>query len=457
MTSNLIILSTGSAQLNEASPSVSMESSPSSTQSSQTETSPTIPMRSFQKDPTSSFYEDELIVRFRSSVEDSLKQQILAENKAVILHTGQHNRFLVKVAPTEREQILSTLQADPNVEYAVYNQVGHANESSGVGYGSVAQMTCYPNDFYYCYGYYGDHQWGLYGIYAPQAWIYKQSSSSIKIAVLDSGVDYNSYDLNNNKVIKGRDFIGQDNNPMDENPGSHGTAIAGIAAANTSNSYGMAGVNWYAKIVAIRTAPGYTGEADPYFFAEGIYEAVDVHRAHVINISYSFSEDNPDLRHAVDYATTDGEAIIVASTNQTISYPINPSSCFMEFPAAYFRVISVAAIDDSSQLYSGCTGNVKNGVNYQPIQVAAPGKNIISLVKNTPASVAFYSGTSFAAPHVAGVAAFLRSCTSRTNTVYDIILGAYDLGSLGWDSKFGFGRLDMYSSLLRARNRDECL
>ena len=464
LTSNLIILATGSAQLNEATPSVSPEPSPFVAQTNQTAFLASTPTRSFKKDPTGSFYEDELIVHFKSNVTASQKQELLLQ-AGKILYEGRSKSFLLKVDPVQRDRIFAALKAHSNVEYVSYNTVGHANEGGGgAPAGGGGSSSCSPNDPYYCYFYsnIGVKQWGLTKIEAPTAWLFNKGSSSVKIAVLDSGVDYNRVDLNGGKVIKGVDLIPEpnDNDPMDESSISHGTAVAGVAAANTNNAQGIAGVDWYAKIVAIRTSPGYLGNSDPYFFAEGIYRAVDDHHAQVINISYSFADDVPDLRNAVEYAQTDGGAIIVASAYYPPGgglYPANPSACFMEFPAAYFGVISVVATDEGNNLAYGCTGNVKGGTAYQPIQIAAPGRNIISLIRGSD-QVALYNGTSVAAPHVAGVASVLRSCTSesKTDAVYDIILGAYDVGTPGWDNKFGFGVLNMNKSLERARLRGDC-
>jgi len=99
------------------------------------------------------------------------------------------------------------------------------------GLGFYADYT--PNDPYW------NQQWGPKKIYTPEAWDYQKGSTSIIVAVLDSGVDYNHEDLAG-RVIKGYDFVNDDGDPMDDN--GHGTHVAGITGAIMDNNKGIAGV-----------------------------------------------------------------------------------------------------------------------------------------------------------------------------------------------------------------------
>ena len=119
----------------------------------------------------------------------------------------------------------------------------------------------------------------------------------------------------------------------------------------------------------------------------------------------------------------------------------------MGFPAAYFGVISVAATQQTNGWWSGCTGNVKSGVTYQGIQVTAPGYDIYTLKMNN--GVGYASGTSFASALVSGVASVLVSCTDPTTAVYDLLLGSDDYGSTGWDTTYGYGKVNLFKALDR--------
>ena len=218
----------------------------------------------------------------------------------------------------------------------------------------------------------------------------------------------------------------------------HGTEVAGIIGALTDNVLGIAGINWGTKIVVIRVATN-RGQASEFDVAEGIFDALD-RGVYVINISIAFPNDNLTLRNAIQ--ATSGRVIVVAAVKNSTT-----TGCFMGFPAAYFGVISVAATNQNDVWSSGCTGNIKDGVRYQGLQLTAPGRDIYTLRMNN--GLGYDSGTSFSAAFVSGVASILMDCISPTDTSFDLILGSDDLGSPGWDITYGYGRLNLYKALLR--------
>jgi subtilisin family serine protease len=109
--------------------------------------------------------------------------------------------------------------------------------------------------------------------------------------------------------------------------------------------------------------------------------------------------------------------------------------------------MSVAATEMDYTWYSGCTGNVKGGTTYQGIQLVAPGRLIYTL--RMGGYVGYGNGTSMAAPIVSGVASILVTCTDPTTAEYDLLLGADDMGSRGWDSTYGYGKVNLLQSLQR--------
>ena len=436
LASNLTMVATGSAVLNSATESADILGGESTSSTTQNSNSPT---RTFKVDPTGSFIEDELVVKFKKDLPQNAKEGILSSHQASTLKEGRSEATLIKVDPSKRETVLRALAKNPKVEYVHENQVGYVQEGGGGG-------GCFPSDYYYCNG---SYQWGIKNVNVAAGWNYNKGSSSTKVAVIDTGVDYKHYDLGLSgsgagKVIKGGDFVGavNDYDPMDEdyyNIG-HGTLVADVLGAITNNGSAIAGVNWYTKIIAIRVANN-RQESTEYDVAEGIYDAVN-RGAQVINISLALPNDNPTLKNAVNVALSYNKIIVASVFGNTSTI-----SCFMGFPAAYFGVISVAATEQDNTWWSGCTGNVKNSKTYQGIQVVAPGRDIFTLRMNS--GIGYSSGTSLATPIVSGIASILVSCTDPTTAKYDLIFGADDLGSAGWDSTYGYGKVNLFKALDR--------
>ncbi|WP_322798287.1 S8 family serine peptidase [Thermoflexus sp.] len=301
------------------------------------------------------------------------------------------------------------------------------------------RIAATPNDPYY-----GSYQWNLPRIRAPQAWDLTTGSSSVWIAVIDTGVDYTHPDLSSSRIWLGYDFVNNDPDPMDDE--GHGTHVAGIAGANTNNSVGIAGVCWHCDLLAVKVldqeGSGYDTDV-----ADGIRYAVDWGAAHgkrtIINLSLGGSYPSSALADAVSYARSRGALLVAAAGNRNTSAPF--------YPAAYPGVIGVSATNSSDQRAS-----FSNYGSY--VDIAAPG---VSILSTYPSNVYPYgylylwaSGTSMAAPHVAGVAGLVwsRRPTLTPDGVCDLLLStADDLGVAGRDDFFGYGRLDAYEAVWAAQ------
>ena len=253
--------------------------------------------------------------------------------------------------------------------------------------------------------------------------------AGIKVAILDTGIDYTHEDLAAN-YRGGYDFVFNDNDPYDDSYFGHGTHVAGIVAA-AENGIGVIGVAPEAELLAVKVLDGGGfGTADRII--AGIEWAV-LQGADIINLSIQ-GRHSQGLRDACDAAYEAGVLIVAAGGNSLAGGgPV-------KYPAAYDSVIAVTATDPSDLPgYFAPVGNA--------LELAAPGVDILSTVAR--GGYDYLSGTSQAAPHVTGAAAlYLAFNTEDVNgdgvvnhkDVRQLLQStATDLGDAGKDPIFGYG------------------
>ena len=326
-----------------------------------------------------------------------------------------------KLDRVEAETLMRQLAADPNVEYVEVDR--------------LLQAVLTPNDPRYA------EQWGYQdsdaGIRADEAWD-SATGSGVVVAVLDTGITVHS-DLNGN-VIAGFDFVsdaaaardgdGRDSNPADQgdwyNAGEcgqpvgsssswHGTHVAGTVAALTNNAVGVAGTAFNARIQPVRVLAKCGGSisdiADAITWASGGTVSgapANANPAEVINLSLGGGGScSATMQTAINGAVGRGTTLAIAAGNSNGNTAnFTPANCN--------NVIAVASITS--------TGQRSSFSNYGAlIDIAAPGSSILSTLNagtTTPGaeSYATYSGTSMAAPHVAGVIALLQSVSATPKT-----------------------------------------
>ncbi len=270
------------------------------------------------------------------------------------------------------------------------------------------QLTATPNDANYA------NQWALENtndadIDASQAWNYG-TTSSVVVAVIDTGVDYTHTDLaaniwtNTREIagngvdddrngyaddIRGWNFVTETNNPMDDN--GHGTHVAGTIGAVGNNGIGISGLAWNIKIMALKFM-----DANGSGMLSDAVAAIDyarVNGAKIINASWGGGGFSTALQSAITRFQNAGGIFVAAAGNEGANNATTAS-----YPANYAGVISVAASTSSDTLASFSN----YGTN---VDIAAPGQNILSTIPGN--RYASYSGTSMAAPHVAGALALL--------------------------------------------------
>ncbi|MFE1244996.1 S8 family peptidase [Fictibacillus sp. NPDC058756] len=310
----------------------------------------------------------EIIVKFKDGVSDSKAKSIAFKAKDEVKEKG--SKFhVIKVKEGTVEEAIAEYEMSGDVEYAEPNYTYH--------------ISWTPNDTYFSNGV----QWAPQKVSAQSAWDITRGSSSVKVAILDTGVDYNHPDLAGG-VIKGYDYVDNDWDPMDRH--DHGTHAAGIAAATTNNARGIAGMAPNVMIYAVRVLDA-NGSGSLDDIANGIYHAVD-NGAKVVSMSLGGPSGSTSLQNAVNYATSKGAVVVAAAGNENTSAP--------SYPAYYSGAIAVAATDRND--------NRASFSNYGSwVDVAAPGVDIASTVRN--GGYAYMSGTSMACPLVAGIAGLLAS------------------------------------------------
>jgi subtilisin family serine protease len=297
-------------------------------------------------------------------------------------------------SPEALEKAVQQLHEDPNVAYAVTNDVVNTFDDT---------RELRPDDLH-------SKLYGMERISAPQGWADTSGDRSRApiVAVIDSGTDYTHPDLaaniwtNPNEVINGKDddgngviddihgynAPGKNGDPTDS--GSHGTHVAGTVAAVGNNGTGVSGVAWEAQLMPCRFISGGFGTmAD----AIAALAYADAQGARITQNSWGGTNPNQAL---VDALEASSALHICAAGNSGNDSDVKPL-----FPAAYplSNILAVAATDDKDQL----AGFSNYGAT--TVDVAAPGVNTYSTIPN--GEYGTKSGTSMATPHVSGAASLV--------------------------------------------------
>ncbi|MBA7671773.1 hypothetical protein ES703_79936 [subsurface metagenome] len=279
-----------------------------------------------------------------------------------------------------------------------------------------------------------DNSWGVKHIGAGIVHDGDNKGTGVKIAIIDSGVDYNHPDLNDN-YAGGWDFVNNDSDPMDDD--GHGTHVAGTIAAG-DNGVGVVGVAPEARIYALKVLEGGTGDYSDVIAA--IQWAVD-NGIQVTNNSYGSSGDpGTTVKAAFDNAYAVGVLHVAAAGNEGIP-PGRGDNVI--YPARWDSVIAVAATDENdNRARWSSTG--------PDVELSAPGVNINSTLPG--GDYVRMSGTSMASPHVAGTAALVITAgiTGNGAVRQQLVDTADDLGDAEWDTKYGYGLVDANEAALPA-------
>jgi subtilisin family serine protease len=369
---------------------------------------------------------DELLVKFRSSANGAQIQALGAAHGASAVKEFRRSgrlrpgpidqwRHVKFIAGIDLERARTALLRNPMVERVEYNYEVHIQRT--------------PNDPDF------GRLWGLNNvgqtggtvdadIDAPEAWDQSTGDSSVVVAVIDSGVAYDHPDLAANMWVNpgeipgngidddgngfvddvhGYDFVNNDGDPYDDH--GHGTHVAGTIAAVGDNGIGVTGVNWTARIMAVKflnaAGSGTTSNA-----INAVLYAASM-GAKVLNNSWGGGGFSQALLDAIRTADHSGALFVAAAGNVA-----NNNDAAPFYPAGYDvpNVLSVAATDQNDALASFSDFGAKT------VHLGAPGVSILSTVPTTgnaccsdPSGYRVLSGTSMATPHVSGAAALIFS------------------------------------------------
>lgn len=353
---------------------------------------------------------DRFLVRFKDGIATDTRCSINAVHgcRQVEAIPGIDVQVLTVPKGKTLNEMLKIYRRNPNVEFAEPDYIAHA------------ALT--PDDPYF-----QSYQSALNTVGAPSAWEVTTGSAAVTIAVLDTGVMRTHEDLSG-RLVEGYDFINDTDQPDDDN--GHGTGVAGIIGAATNNGRGIAGITWQNPVMPVKVLDR-NGSGNYSVIAKGIVYAAD-QGARVLNLSLGGTNASSTLKRAVDHAYRKNAVVVAAAGNA--NGPVM-------YPAAYPNVIAVAAVDDNDRR--------ANYSNYGPeVSVAAPGNNVFSTALGGDYKT--NTGTSFAAPMVAGLAGLILSVKPELEPrgVKQIIeKGAVDLGNPGRDEYYGWGRIDMAAAL----------
>jgi thermitase len=350
---------------------------------------------------------DRILVKFRPGTSAQAEAAINSRHGGTVV--GEIAQLGVRIVR------ISSNASDAAQAYAGEGAVEYAEPDA------EAQATETPNDPGF------SSEWGMSKIQAPAAWGISHGSASVAVAVLDTGISASHPDLAG-KIVKQANF--SSSATLDDVFG-HGTHVAGIAAAVTNNAVGVAGLGWNTSLMNVKVL-GDNGFGSYSAIAQGITWAAD-NGAQVINMSLSGTTASSTLESAVNYAWSKGVVVSAAAGNNGSSAPV--------YPAYYANAIAVAATDTTDHLAS--FSNFGSWVD-----VAAPGVNVYSTYPG--GGYASMSGTSMAAPHVAGEAALLFATladTNRDGALNDEVRACIETSADNVGLPIGGGRIDAYRAL----------
>ncbi len=309
-------------------------------------------------------YSNELLVKFSDDTSAERIQEIVTSASGAIVGSIMSlDIYQIQIETSTSlallDQAIQTLEAYAEVEYAEYS--------------AQTSVDTFPDDSYF------SNQSNMTNIRADEAWYI--SNSNTFISIIDTGVDYSHEELDS-KIVKGKDFVSADDDPMDED--GHGTHVAGIMVAEANNGEGIAGLAWDSQVIAVRGLGGSYAA-----LLSAIRYSTD-RGAKVINISGGAYLDSNSLESAVTYAMDKGALVVSAAGNDSRNEP--------KYPCYYESVFCVANTTNAN-------GRASSSNYGEWVDISAPGQDIAST--QLGGGIIVKSGTSMSAALISGAAAMV--------------------------------------------------
>jgi len=352
----------------------------------------------------SSHSSDELLVSFKPGASAAVQQALLNRYQAKLKQDIPQVQTKVISVPAEaQDAVKEALSHNPAVSFAEYNQ-------------QAIKFDTTPNDYWW------PNEWSEVKTQSNIAWDTTQGSSSTIVAILDTGVDSTQPDLQG-ALVPGWNTLAGSSDTTDSN--GHGTMSAGVAAARSNNTIGVASYCWKCSLMPVKVMDTSTGSVSSV--ASGITWAAD-HGAKVISMSLGFTSSSSTLSNAVSYARSHNAVVIAAAGNYGTSSPV--------YPAATPGAIGVAGADSTDTLYSWSSYG-------SWVKTAGPGCNFTTGVSGWYGT---FCGTSSAAPAEAGIAGLLFSISSAPSAaqVEQVLTGSVDPCCNG---QIDGGRVNAYKAI----------
>jgi len=311
---------------------------------------------------------DQILVKFKPSLSIQARDTTIQAYKAKSLRQiPKIDVYQLQIPESVSvEEMLYVLSLNPDIEYAEPNY--------------IFRLCVTPNDFFFRYQYALSNTSQRVApidipgaptgiskadIKATTAWEETKGTEDIIIAIIDTGVDIDHRDIKNKLVSSGKDYVNGDDEADDDH--GHGTNVAGIAAAETNNDEGIAGVAWNCKILPIKVFDK-NENALSTDIADAITWAAD-QGAHVINMSFGGSigfgkNVSQTVEDALEYAYNKDVILVAAAGNDGIEGVV--------FPASSSYTLAVTATDSQDRRTSWSSHGPE-------VDVAAPGDWIVSL------------------------------------------------------------------------------
>ncbi|ODT78472.1 MAG: peptidase S8 [Nitrosomonadales bacterium SCN 54-20] len=342
-----------------------------------------------------------ILVLPRAGLPEKELAKVLGEHGGKGRKIGQSNLYIVDLPANASEKaVAARLAHHPAFKFAEIDQ--------------EVEPAFIPNDPYY------GSAWHLPKIGAPSAWD-SSLGSGVTIAILDSGIDPNHPDLSP-QLVSGWNFYENNSNTSDVY--GHGTKVAGSAAAIANNAQGVAGVAAQAKIMPIRVSST-TGMGSWSAISSGLIYAAD-RGVKVANASFLGLTDSASVRYGAQYMKDKGGLVVVAAGN---------TGALQNYAVTTSMIVAAATDGNDNRTSWSSYGNY--------VSVTAPGAGIWTTTWG--GGYGAVSGTSFSSPITAGVVALMMAAKpTLSNTQIESLLysTAVDLGTVGRDPYYGYGRVD---------------